>query len=45
MRTKCPRCGSETVDLGISTKEFRNRKMQVDYRLCPKCKLVFCEGT
>ena len=44
MKNSCPRCDSETVDLGISDMEFRNRKMRVDYRLCPKCKLIFCEG-
>jgi hypothetical protein len=45
MKTKRPRCSSEPIDLGISTKEFRTRNMQIDYRLCPKCKLLFCEGT
>jgi len=45
MKTRCPRCESETFDLGILNMEFKNRKMRVEYRLCPKCRLIFCEGT
>jgi ribosomal protein S27AE len=45
MKTLCPRCGSETVDLGMLKIEFKNKKMPIDSRMCPKCKLIFYEGT
>jgi ribosomal protein S27AE len=45
MKTLCPRCDSETVDLGILKMEFKDKKMLIDSRMCPKCKLIFYEGT
>jgi hypothetical protein len=44
MKTRCPRCSSETLDLGISFMDVKNKKMKVNCRQCPKCKLIFCEG-
>jgi ribosomal protein L37E len=44
MKTMCPRCGSESLDLGISDMDVRNKKLKVSCRMCPKCILIFCEG-
>jgi ssDNA-binding Zn-finger/Zn-ribbon topoisomerase 1 len=44
MKTLCPRCDSETLDLGVLNIEFKNKKMKVSCRLCPKCKLIFYEA-
>jgi ribosomal protein S27AE len=44
MKTLCPRCGSETLDLGVTSMEVKDGKLKVVCRMCPKCKLIFCEG-
>ncbi len=45
MRTLCPRCGSETIELDKPTLDVGKKKMRVSLRQCPKCKLMFYEGT
>jgi len=40
----CPRCGSETVELGTPIiKVGKTREMRVVVRECPKCLLIFYE--
>ena len=42
---KCPRCGSEAVELGTPTiKVGKTRQMRVSVKQCPNCLLVFYEG-
>ncbi|KAF5414071.1 MAG: hypothetical protein C5S48_09675 [Candidatus Methanogaster sp.] len=42
MDTRCPRCGSETVELGEKSLEIGvTRKDPVSIRLCGNCGMVF----
>ncbi|MCD6240787.1 hypothetical protein J7K27_04605 [Candidatus Bathyarchaeota archaeon] len=42
---KCPRCGSEAVELGTPVIHAgKTRQMRVSVKQCPKCFLVFYEG-
>jgi len=42
---KCPRCGSDTVQLGTPIiRVGKTREKRVVVRECPKCMLVFYEG-
>jgi hypothetical protein len=45
LKKLCPRCNSETLELDTPTIEAAKRKIQVSLRQCPKCKLLFYEGT
>ncbi len=42
METTCPRCGSDTIELGEKSLDIGlTRKEPVSIRLCGNCALVF----
>ena len=44
MGHKCPRCDSESADIGVRVIEVgRTRKMRANIRLCSGCGLIFYE--
>ena len=44
MGHKCPRCNSESADIGMRIIEVgRTRKMRTNIRLCSGCGLIFYE--
>ncbi len=44
MREKCPRCKSETFELGTPVvKVGKTREMRVAIRECSECALIFYE--
>jgi len=43
---KCPRCKGESVELGSPLIDIgKTRRMRVSLKLCPKCCLLFYEGS
>jgi len=45
VKEKCPRCGSETIELGTPViRVGKTREMRVSVRECKNCTLIFYEG-
>jgi len=45
IKEKCPRCGSDSVELGTPIiKVGKTRETRVSVRECKSCMLIFYEG-
>ena len=45
VKEKCPRCDSETIELGTPViRVGKTREMRVSVRECKNCTLIFYEG-